>query len=216
MQTNNTNSIPDDFNSVIGDSCLFGQNKYEGLFTEDLPDYLERTTIDPEQKTCPSDRDEVDEPQDIKFDRALMSLGERPVVLCIGTDRVTGDCLGPLVGQILMECGVNAFVYGSLRRPITALSLVDTVKQIRLAHGERKVLAIDSSVGRASDVGKIRIEYDAIRPGSADGKRLPKVGDVSITATVTDPRKLPLSAVRLGAVYELATKIAARIIRILQ
>lgn len=193
------------------------QNKYAGLFAKWLPDnYLERTTIDPEQNACPSDRVEVDDPQDSEFDRALMSLGERPVVLCIGTDRVTGDSLGPLVGQILVERGVNAFVYGTLNRPVTALTLKDIVRQIRTSHSDRKVLAIDASVGRASDVGKIRIDYDTVRPGSYDGKRLPRVGDVSITATVTDPGKIPLSAVRLGTVYEIATKIAARIIRVLQ
>ena len=78
---------------------------------------------------------------------------------------------------------------------------------------DKKVLAIDSSVGRADDVGKIRVAFGAIAPGSADGKRLPKVGDVSITATVTDLDKTPLFAVRLGIVYSLARDITNRIIR---
>ncbi|MBD5131058.1 MAG: spore protease YyaC [Clostridiales bacterium] len=169
-----------------------------------------------DRNTRPSDRVKVDEPQDFEFDCALMSLGKLPVVLCIGSDRVTGDCLGPLVGQILVERGANAFVYGTLRRPVTALNLKDAVEHIHRAHGERKVLAVDSSVGKASDVGKIRIAFGAIAPGSADGKVLPKVGDVSITATVTDPNKTPLAAVRLGIVYELANDIAERIIRGLQ
>lgn len=158
----------------------------------------------------------IDEPQDFEFDCALMSLGKLPVVLCIGSDRVTGDCLGPLVGQMLVERGVSAFVYGTLRRPVTALNLKDAVEHIRKAHGDRKILAVDSSVGKTCDVGRIRIAFGAIAPGSADGKVLPKVGDVSITATVTDPHKTPLAAVRLGIVYELATDIAERIIRGLQ
>ena len=75
------------------------------------------------------------------------------------------------------------------------------------------MLAVDSSVGKSSDIGKIRIAFGAIAPGSADGKKLPKVGDVSITATVTDACKVPLSAVRLGTVYSLAREIADRIMR---
>ena len=94
--------------------------------------------------------------QGLEFDCALMSLGKLPVVLCIGSDRVTGDCLGPLVGQMLVERGANAFVYGTLDRPVTALNLKDAIKHIQQTHCDKKVLAIDSSVGRLSDVGKIR------------------------------------------------------------
>jgi len=157
-----------------------------------------------------------DGPQDFEFDCAILSLGKLPVVLCIGSDRVTGDCLGPLVGQMLVERGASAFVYGTLTRPVTALNLKDAVKHIKDAHGDKKVLAIDSSVGRTADIGKIRIAFGSIAPGSADGKKLPKVGDVSITATVTDPHKTPLAAVRLGMVYSLALDISDRIIRCLQ
>lgn len=154
--------------------------------------------------------------KDFEFECAMLSLGTLPVVLCIGSDRVTGDCLGPIVGQMLVEHGVAAFVYGTLDRPVTALNLKDAVKHISEIHPEKKILAIDSSVGRASDVGKIRISFGSISPGSADGKKLPKVGDVSITATVTDPHKTPLAAVRLGTVYTLAQRIAQRIIACLQ
>ncbi|MCH5154025.1 MAG: spore protease YyaC [Clostridiales bacterium] len=153
---------------------------------------------------------------DFEFECALLSLGERPVVLCIGSDRVTGDCLGPMVGQMLVEKNANAFVYGTLARPVTALNLHEAVKHIQDTHSDKKVLAIDSSVGRFCDIGKIRIAFGSIAPGSADGKKLPKVGDVSITATVTDPKKTPLSAVRLGTVYALANRIASRIIKCLQ
>lgn len=149
--------------------------------------------------------------RDFEFDCAISGLGSLPVVLCIGSDRVTGDCLGPIVGQMLVERKAKAFVYGTLSHPVTALNLKDAVGHIRKVHGNKKVLAIDSSVGKLSDVGKIRITFGSIAPGSADGKKLPKVGDVSITATVTDPRTTPLSAVRLGTVYSLALEIADRI-----
>lgn len=154
--------------------------------------------------------------RDFEFECAFALLGKLPVVLCIGSDRVTGDCLGPIVGQMLVERKAAAFVYGTLARPVTALNLKDAVLHIKNAHKDKKVLAIDSSVGRLSDVGKIRVALGSIAPGSADGKKLPKVGDVSITATVTDPKKTPLSAVRLGVVYSLAISITDRILRCLQ
>lgn len=154
--------------------------------------------------------------RDFEFECAFVALGKQPIVLCIGSDRVTGDCLGPMVGQMLVERKADAVVYGTLSSPVTALNLKDAINHIKAAHGDKKVLAIDSSVGRHADVGKIRIAFGSIAPGSADGKKLPKVGDVSITATVTDPHKTPLSAVRLGTVYALANEIADRIIKYLQ
>lgn len=159
----------------------------------------------------------VNEPNmDFEFECAMLALGKQPIVLCIGSDRVTGDCLGPIVGQMLVERNADAFVYGTLTRPVTALNLADAISHIQSVHDGKKVLAIDSSVGRLADVGRIRVAFGSIAPGSADGKKLPKVGDVSITATVTDPRKTPLSAVRLGTVYALANEIANRILKSLQ
>lgn len=151
--------------------------------------------------------------EELNLDCALVTLGKRPVILCIGSDRVTGDCLGPIVGQMLVERNVNAFVYGTLSHPVTALNLKESVRHIKRVHSDKKVLAIDSSVGKASDIGKVRISFGSIAPGSADGKKLPKVGDVSITATVTDLSKTPLSAVRLGIVYDLAREVTDRIMR---
>lgn len=153
---------------------------------------------------------------DFELDCALLSLGPAPVILCIGSDRVTGDCLGPIVGQMLVERNAKAFVYGTLTGPVTALNLKESIRHIKNAHTDKKVLAVDSSVGKLDDVGKIRVAFGSIAPGSADGKNLPKVGDVSITATVTDLSKTPLSAVRLGIVYSLARDIANRIIRCLK
>lgn len=145
-------------------------------------------------------------------ENAKSILGDRPIILCIGSDRVTGDCLGPLVGHMLIRAGVNAYVYGSLAHPVTALNLTSIIAAIKLRHGSRKILAVDSSVGVKSDVGKINVFIGALKPGSADGKRLPHVGDVSITATVTDLRRMPLNAVRLGEVYALADEISTFIL----
>lgn len=134
-------------------------------------------------------------------------LGVRPVILCIGSDRVTGDCLGPITGELLVNNGIDAYVYGTLSFPVTAVNLADVLKGIKLRHLGKKILAIDSSVGKRQDVGRIAIMKGALKPGSADGKKLPAVGDVSITATVTDLSFAPLASVRLGEVYRLSVKI---------
>ena len=48
------------------------------------------------------------------------------VFLCIGSDRVTGDCLGPYVGYRLSQHQLpGIFVYGTLNQPVHAVNLSD-------------------------------------------------------------------------------------------
>lgn len=138
-----------------------------------------------------------------------------PVALCIGTDRVIGDALGPVVGELLVSA-FNApfFVYGTLASPVTALNLGAALDFIRRRHPGQKLIAIDSSMGKAQDVGKIRLTDGGIRPGFASGKRLPVTGDLSVTATVAASNESnAINCVKLGFVYKTATEIAQILVR---
>lgn len=139
---------------------------------------------------------------------ALGSLRRPPVILCIGSDRVTGDCIGPLVGHMLTLRNLACDVLGTLEKPVTALNLPDTVLDIKRRFAGRKIIAVDSCVGESGELGAIRVKRGSLRPGLACGKTLPKVGDVSITATVAVGKADNLYSVRLGFVYALANKIA--------
>ncbi|MCX7773123.1 MAG: spore protease YyaC, partial [Clostridia bacterium] len=54
---------------------------------------------------------------------------ERPVVvMCIGTDRSTGDSLGPLVGDMLTKWKLPGVqVYGTLDNPVHARNLEEVL-----------------------------------------------------------------------------------------
>lgn len=141
--------------------------------------------------------------------RSALGLCRRPpVVLCIGSDRVTGDCIGPLVGHMLLNRGAACEVSGTLEHPVTALNIAETVTSLKKRFPGRKIVAVDSCVGESAEVGAIRIRKGSLRPGLACGKSLPKVGDVSITATVAAGKADNLYSVRLGLVYSLAQQIA--------
>ena len=71
------------------------------------------------------------------------------VFLCIGTDRVTGDCLGPYVGHRLSSfCFPGIYVYGTLVQPVHALNLCDTRKEILSRHPDSLIIAVDASLGQ--------------------------------------------------------------------
>jgi putative sporulation protein YyaC len=137
----------------------------------------------------------------------------KTVILCIGSDRITGDCLGPVVGHILThELCADADVYGSLSSPVTALNLSETLSFIKSRHPGSFVIAVDSSLGAKEDVGNVRVLPCGIFPGAAVGKNLPKVGDAAVTATVAELSGTKganlLQGVRLGFIYRLAYDIA--------
>src|SRR5690606_29960938 len=53
------------------------------------------------------------------------------VFVCIGTDRSTGDSLGPLVGTHLMKHHYSGLhVFGTLDDPVHAMNLNDTISNI--------------------------------------------------------------------------------------
>lgn len=109
------------------------------------------------------------------------------VYLCIGTDRVCSDSLGPKVGTLLND-GMNTplFVYGMQGRNITAENVVEGYKFVKAMHPNKKVVVIDAGVGESDKIGSVQIIDGAIIPGAATNKKLPSVGDVSIVGIVAD------------------------------
>ncbi|ABO68768.1 MULTISPECIES: spore protease YyaC [Geobacillus] len=106
-------------------------------------------------------------------------------IVCIGTDRSTGDSLGPLVGTMLQEKPLTRFhVYGTLEEPIHAVNLEEKVEAIQLIHGDPFMIAVDACLGRLKSVGAITVAKGPVRPGAGVNKQLLPVGDAHITGVV--------------------------------
>lgn len=137
-----------------------------------------------------------------------------PIVLCIGTDRATGDCLGPLVGKMLIELNCKCSVIGNLEFPVHALNLRQALSNIYNSYDNPYILAVDASLGDKSNVGKITVGNCPIAPGKGVHKNLPSVGDISITGIVNIYGKSPalLQSTRLNIVMQLADCIANSIL----
>lgn len=138
------------------------------------------------------------------------------VFLCIGTDRVTGDCLGPFVGQKLSSCSTPDFtVYGTLFQPVHALNLTAMYSFIRKRHPEALIVAIDASLGQKKHLGYVTIANGSLHPGAAVHKNLPPVGHITITGIVNTAsvlRHFALQTTRLSTVIILADQIAQGIL----
>ena len=138
------------------------------------------------------------------------------IFLCIGSDRVTGDCLGPFVGHQLSQYHLpGIFVYGTLEQPVNAVNLEDMTLYIRQNHPDALVIAVDASLGEKKHLGYVTIGNGALHPGAAVQKELPPVGDISITGIVNISgilEYLTLQTTRLSTVVSLADVITQGIL----
>lgn len=107
------------------------------------------------------------------------------VILCIGTDRSTGDALGPLVGTKLKSFYPGQLhVYGTLEDPVHAVNLAEKIDHIHQTHQAPFIIAIDACLGQFSNVGNINVADGPIKPGAGVKKELPSVGTFHITGIV--------------------------------
>ncbi|MFQ9510432.1 MAG: spore protease YyaC [Lachnospiraceae bacterium] len=137
--------------------------------------------------------------------------------LCIGSDRVTGDSLGPLIGYKLEKFHLpNSFVLGTLKNPVHAGNLHSVLEEIPLFYDEPLVIAIDASIGRRDHIGYITLGNHSIKPGLGVNKKLPDVGNISITGIVGSDSQsdaMILQNTRLSLVMSMADCICNGIIR---
>lgn len=114
-------------------------------------------------------------------------LKENLILLCIGTDRSTGDSLGPLVGHKLnpiIKRFSNVHLLGTLDAPIHAQNLESSISRIYEDFTDPFIIAIDSSLGHRDKIGFLSIKNAPLKPGAGVNKVLPEVGHVSITGIV--------------------------------
>lgn len=142
---------------------------------------------------------------------------DKCLILCIGTDRFIGDCLGPLTGTLLSKLSISVPVLGTLEEPVHAVNLRKTISHIKTYYKGHKVIAIDACLGTSQSVGYIQVKEGSIQPGRGVGKRLSHVGDCSIVGIVDEAVEsddfeyenyLKINNVRLGLVMKMSETIA--------
>lgn len=121
-----------------------------------------------------------------RLEQYLMTAkGRKVILLCIGTDRSTGDSLGPLTGTKLSQKGIpGLIIIGTLEKPVHAENLKTTMEEISTTYNDPYIVAIDACLGRLDSVGYITLSEGPLRPGTAVKKELPEVGDIHLTGIV--------------------------------
>lgn len=137
-------------------------------------------------------------------------------IVCVGTDRSTGDSLGPFVGTALLEKQNNGLlpstinVHGTINHPVHALNLEETVQKIGLSGNNRTVIAIDACLGQTRSIGYISLKQGPLQPGTGVNKDLPTLGDYHIIGVVNVAgfmEHVVLQNTRLSLVMQMAEVI---------
>ncbi|HHU51047.1 MAG TPA: spore protease YyaC [Firmicutes bacterium] len=150
----------------------------QALITKHLKIYLNRVYDEnPFYKRPSSFSDQT-------FNSASAS-GNYLTVLCIGTDRSTGDSLGPLIGSRLTAANLPGIkIYGTLDHPVHAVNLEETLNKISTEDPQTPVIAIDACLGKSESIGCISIKPGPLQPGTGVNKTLPEVGNFHIIGVV--------------------------------
>jgi putative sporulation protein YyaC len=131
--------------------------------------------------------------------------GRSIVYVCVGSDAFIYDSLGPLVGTMLLERGIQN-VIGTLEDPMHAVNIYEKLALLKTMYKDHFVVAIDSCL--CLDSGKLNniyIQNSPVCPGLGTGKRLPPVGDISIKSPMHIDN--PFYTHRLRHVYAVASTI---------
>jgi len=142
-----------------------------------------------------------------------------PVVICIGSASVSGDSLGPIVGDLLRDkYNVKAYVYGGLRQPINGINYAKYIQHVKAQHEGSFIFAVDACVGEGKDIGKIKISTGGVSAGGALNKNFARVGDIGILGVVAERQSDNLSAlmqVSYSVVNQMSAAIAKRLANVL-
>jgi putative sporulation protein YyaC len=147
---------------------------------------------------------------------ALLKSQSKPIFLCVGSDKVVGDSIGAIIGELLSKkYKINAHIYGDLDNNADANNIQEIVQEIKEKYPTSPVILIDGILGELGDVGQVKFYENGAYASGQFGKGV-FVGDYSILAVVgvkgIDSLQF-LSSVKLKTIVNQAEFIADSINR---
>lgn len=145
---------------------------------------------------------------------------QRIVIVCIGSDLMVGDCVGPLVGHKLVHSHYGGItVYGKLGQLIGVHNLKETIQEINYKYKNPLIIAVDSTlVPDPDNIGLVGLTEGGIIPGSGFYEETLEIGHISITGTTSAgniSKEKFAQSVSLNLVMQLSDFIANCLLNVL-
>ena len=105
--------------------------------------------------------------------------------LCIGSEKISGDCIGPIVGTLLKEkYRIPYPVLGTEDNSVNGANIRAYRDNIKKYFPDYKIIAVDSAVGDDKDLWTLKIREGGVRAGGALNPSVEYYGEVGILAVV--------------------------------
>ena len=108
------------------------------------------------------------------------------IFICIGTNKIVGDSLGPIVGEILKQNlkKKNVSIIGDLKENVNIKNISKYIKYIENNYTKPYIISIDSALSKTIAPENVFIIKKGLIPGSALKKESKEIGNISIKGIV--------------------------------
>jgi putative sporulation protein YyaC len=141
------------------------------------------------------------------------------VIVCVGTNRYSGDSLGPLVGSRLFERFEGhrlVHIYGTLDKPIHALNIHKTIDHIATKHRRPYIIAVDACLGQFYKIGTLQLVEEPLEPGMSLNKQLPPIGHIHLKGIINNHGPLNhkvLEHTSLTFIYDMSAVVSRILVK---
>ncbi len=144
-------------------------------------------------------------------DKAVNTTYMNVLFLCIGSEKISGDSLGPIVGTLLREKYKLPYpVIGCEDMPVNGVNIDKYKNYVHRFFPAHRIIAIDAALGDKGDIGRIRYRRGGVRAGGALGLNNQPVGELAILGVVGERGGEPMQTL-LNTPFERVVSLAERI-----
>ncbi len=107
------------------------------------------------------------------------------IILCIGTDKIIGDSIGPIIGSKLKKIE-NEYIriYGTIGKNLNFLNTKEILEQIYVKYKNPFLITIDAALSKNANLGEIYISKGYIKLGNALEKSIKFYSNINIKCVV--------------------------------
>ena len=118
---------------------------------------------------------------------------EEYIFICIGTNKLIADSLGPRVGKKLQKklyYFTKVKVLGTMENPIHLKNAKETLKQL-YPYYQKQMIVIDSAIGKNEKIGNTYYNFGGVEIGKAFGKGLYFPAHFNIKTIIGNQNHMP-------------------------
>lgn len=119
--------------------------------------------------------------------REVMKKFSNIVILCVGTNKLVGDSVGPIVGQKLtrlLNKKENIKIYGNTKKNLNLKNAKQVLEEINRIYSKPFIITIDATLGPKEIIETIIISKGELEIGEALGHSIKCFSNINIKAIV--------------------------------